>query len=313
MTQGTDARLDHDALLYGSNEQLVTTMAPFLREGVALGHATVAVTSPDKLVLLRDALGADASKVRYIEAADWYVRPAAVLAEYDAVVRELVDGGAPLVRCVAELAFGSTAAEHTSWTRYEAIVNRAFERLPMWVVCLYDTRALPGQLVDAARRTHPTLWEAGQRRPSARYLDPALLLREIPEPALPVPGEPSMRLRVDRDSNGWRHPVAAAIEELGLAAGRAEEFLIAVGEVVANAMQHGDGTARLTLWESRDAVVCEVHNDGRDVDDPFAGYLPPGSDGTDEATGLWIARQLSDALAIDSGADGTSVRLAVTR
>jgi anti-sigma regulatory factor (Ser/Thr protein kinase) len=217
------------------------------------------------------------------------------------------------VRVVGELLFGSRPGEQASWTRYEAIVNRAFEHLPMWVVCLYDTRALSGQLIEDARRTHPTVWEAGHRRRSASYVDPAVLLRQIPEPALPVTGRPRIRLPIDASSSGWRRPVAAAIAAHDLPAGRAEEFLIAVSEVVANALQHGPGRAQLTLWPTGDGVVCEVHNDGRGVDDPFAGYLPPGSDGAAWGMGLWVARQLSDALVIQSGPDGTSVRLAIGR
>jgi hypothetical protein len=150
-----------------------------------ISRASWTMTPFCNLALLRDGLGADAAQVRYIEAADWYVRPAAVIAEYDAVVQGLTDGGAPHVRAVAELSFGSTAGEHATWTRYEAIVNRAFKRLPMWVVCLYDTRALPEQLVEAVRRTHPTVWDDGRRRQSASYVDPAVLLRQIPEPSPP--------------------------------------------------------------------------------------------------------------------------------
>jgi anti-sigma regulatory factor (Ser/Thr protein kinase) len=307
------ARLEHDVLFFGSDEQLVMATAPFLREGLAQGHAAVAITTPGKLGLLRDGLGADAARVRFLEAGRWYVRPAAVIAEYDAVVRGLVEGGAPRVRVVGELPFGSTPGEHASWTRYEAIVNQAFKRLPLWVLCLYDTRALSERLIEDARRTHPTVREAGRRRPSADYVDPAVLLRQIPEPGLPVVGRPSVQLGIEGDSTGWRRPVAAAIAAHDLPAGRAEEFLIAVSEVVANAMRHGHGRARLRLWPTDGGVVCEVHDDGPGVDDPFAGYLPPGGDDATPGMGLWIARQLSDALAIRSGPGGTTVRLAIGR
>ena len=310
---GLGARLEHDVLFYGSDEQLMAATAPFLREGLARGHAAIAITTPGKLGLLRDGLGADAARVRFLEAGGWYVRPAAVIAEYDAVVRELVDGGTPQVRVVGELPFGPTPGEHASWTRYEAIVNQALKRLPLWVLCLYDTRALPGRLIEDAGRTHPTVWEAGRRRPSADYLDPAVLLRQVPEPGLPVVGRPSLQLAIEDGPAGWRRPVAAAIAAHDVPAGRAEDFLIAVSEVVANAVRHGHGRARLRLWPTGGGVVCEVHDDGPGLDDPFAGYLPPGGDTATSGMGLWIARQLSDAIAIRSGPDGTTVRLAIGR
>jgi anti-sigma regulatory factor (Ser/Thr protein kinase) len=312
MAELAGAQLEHDAFLYGSDEQLVTAMVPFLREGLTRGDAAAAVTTPGNLALLRDRLGADAH-VSYVEAADWYVRPAAAIAQFDAAIRELIDGGAPHLRVVGELPFGSTAGEHASWNRYEAIVNEAFKRAPLWVVCLYDTRALPEQLIEAARRTHPTLFETRRRRQSVDYVEPAVLLGQIPEPGIPVAGPPRLQLRIDGDPRGWRHSLAGAVEAEALPRGRAEEFLIAVGEVVANALGHGHGLAELTLWSTNDGVVCAVHDDGPGVDDPFAGYLPPGNDDAAQGMGLWVARQLSDSLAIQSGADGTTVRLGIGR
>lgn len=312
MAELAGAQLEHDAFLYGSDEQLVTAMVPFLQEGLTRGDAAAAVTTPGNLALLRDRLGADAH-VSYVEAADWYVRPAAAIAQFDAAIRELIDGGAPHLRVVGELPFGSTLGEHASWNRYEAIVNEAFKRAPLWVVCLYDTRALPEQLIEAARRTHPTLFEARRRRQSADYVEPAVLLGQIPEPGIPVAGPPRLQLRIDGDPRGWRHSLAGAVEAEALPRGRAEEFLIAVGELVANALGHGHGLAELTLWSTNDGVVCAVHDDGPGVDDPFAGYLPPGNDDAAQGMGLWVARQLSDSLAIQSGADGTTVRLGIGR
>ena len=312
MAELAGAQLEHDAFLYGSDEQLVTAMVPFLQEGLTRGDAAAAVTTPGNLALLRDRLGADAH-VGYVEAADWYVRPAAAIAQFDAAIRELIDGGAPHLRVVGELPFGSTLGEHASWNRYEAIVNEAFKRAPLWVVCLYDTRALPEQLIEAARRTHPTLFEARRRRQSADYVEPAVLLGQIPEPGIPVAGPPRLQLRIDGDPRGWRHSLAGAVEAEALPRRRAEEFLIAVGEVVANALGHGHGLAELTLWSTNDGVVCAVHDDGPGLDDPFAGYLPPGNDDAAQGMGLWVARQLSDSLAIQSGADGTTVRLGIGR
>ena len=312
MAELAGAQLEHDAFLYGSDEQLVTSIVPFLQEGLTRGDAAAAVTTPGNLALLRDRLGADAH-VSYVEAADWYVRPAAAIAQFDAAIRELIDGGAPHLRVVGELPFGSTAGEHASWNRYEAIVNEAFKRAPLWVVCLYDTRALPEQLIEAARRTHPTLFETRRRRQSVDYVEPAVLLGQIPEPSVPVAGPPRLQLRIDGDPRGWRRSLAGAVEAEDLPRGRAEEFLIAVGEVVANALGHGHGLAELTLWSTNDGVVCAVHDDGPGVDDPFAGYLPPGNDDAAQGMGLWVARQLSDSLAIQSGADGTTVRLGIGR
>jgi anti-sigma regulatory factor (Ser/Thr protein kinase) len=202
-----------------------------------------------------------------------------------------------------------------TWTRYEAILNKAFERSHLWAVCPYDTRTLPHRVVQDAYRTHPTVWKAGRRTPSPGFVDPATLLRELPE-SIKIPvGEPNLRLPITGGSpDRWRHPVAAVVADSGLPADRVHEFLIAITEVAANALRYGGDQARLALWVTNDGIVCEVRDDGPGLDDPFAGYIPPtGDDDTPRGSGLWIARQLCDTLAIELGPRGTTVRLMVGR
>jgi MEDS: MEthanogen/methylotroph, DcmR Sensory domain len=135
--------LKHDAFMYGSDEELVEAMVPFVREGLAQGHAVLAIVSPGNIDQLRAALGSDASRVHWFDRAAFYVPPAVAIADLDAVIWELTSAGVPLVRLLDELPFGSTSDEQAAWTRYEAIVNRVFDRSPLWAVCLYDTRILP--------------------------------------------------------------------------------------------------------------------------------------------------------------------------
>jgi anti-sigma regulatory factor (Ser/Thr protein kinase) len=182
----------------------------------------------------------------------------------------------------------------------------------MWIVCLYDTRARSKQLIGDAQLTHPAVWDANRRQVNRRYVEPGVLLDQLPEPALTVAGQPSVRVSVDDDPHVWWRPVAAAIVD-GLPAERVDEFLIAVHEVVINPMQHGSGPVQLGLWTTADRVVCEVRDgDGGGLGDLFAGYLPPGGDAA-RGMGLWVARQLTDALAIQSSPSGTTVRLVVLR
>ena len=241
------------------------------------------------------------------------MQPAAAIAGGDTLARELIEGGASRLRVVGEPPFGPSPASRVPWTRYEAIVSRVFRRLPIRFLCLYDLRTLPEQVVGDAYRTHPTVWEADRRQASPGYVEPEVLLRQLREPDLAVVGDPSLRLAIGPEPNGWRRQVAAALTSLALPAGRAEEFLIAVSEVAANALRHGGGRARLALWVMADRAVCEVRDRGHGMDDPFAGYLPPGGEEA-PGMGLWVARQLSDDLTIRSGpGGGTTVRLAIGR
>jgi hypothetical protein len=52
----------------------------------------------------------------------------------------------------------------------EALLNVAFAGSPPWsLLCPYDTEALPPDVIDEARRTHPVVVEDGTRRESASY------------------------------------------------------------------------------------------------------------------------------------------------
>jgi anti-sigma regulatory factor (Ser/Thr protein kinase) len=319
MPNVTNQRLEHDLFPFGTDTELVRGIVPFLREGVAAGQPAIIVATPADAALLREGLGPDADRVLVIDSDAWYLRPAATIADYDSVLRELTNGGGAQVRLAGQLPQRMTPGERLSWTRYESVLNRAFQDRPVWVVCMYDSRVEAQRaMLDDALRTHPTVWKDGARRPSPRFLDPEALLSELPEPTIRPAAGPTLRLRVDRDPDGWRERVAAAGVHGGLRRERVDEFLVAISEVVANAIQHGAPPVELAAWVTPGEIVCEVGDHGGGTIGPLAGYLPPGSDATAtgdgplRGMGLWIARQLSDTLAVRSGRDGTTVRLGVS-
>jgi anti-sigma regulatory factor (Ser/Thr protein kinase) len=318
MPNVSSQHLEHDLLPFGTDSELVDWIVPFVADGLSQDEPTIIITTAANLDLLREGLDTDANRVYLIDSDAWYVRPAAAIADYDSALRELTAGGASSVRLAGQLPQRLTEQEQVSWTRYESVLNRAFERLPLWAVCMYDWRvAAQRAMLEDARRTHPTVWEAGARRPSRRFLAPDALLSELPEPSSRPEGAPAVRLPIDRDPHGWRSAVAAAGSGSGLPPERVDEFLVAISEVAANAIRHGSAPVQLSAWVMPGEIVCEVRDHGGGPIDPLAGYLPPGGDGAPRGEGLargmglWIARQLSDTLAIRSERDGTTVRLAV--
>jgi hypothetical protein len=84
--------------------------------------------------------------------------------------------------------------------------------------------------------------------------------------------------------------VAAAIAGSGLPADRVQEFLIAIAEVVANALKHGGDPARLALWVTGDGSSARSTTPDPALRAPLAGSLPPRSAKPSRGTGLWIAR-----------------------
>jgi anti-sigma regulatory factor (Ser/Thr protein kinase) len=302
---------EHDALIYGSDEALVETLVPWLKEGHANGDGSVVATTAAHIAQFRDALGADGDSVSFIAADTLYVQPVQTIAAWQRLLVDAAAAGIAYTRMVGEVAFGTTPDVQTSWTRYESALNAVFELSPAWIVCPYDSRVLPPGVIDQASRTHPTVWNS-TRHKSDRYEAPARLLREIVEPGRAVTGSPDVELGIDDGMGDVRDLVRTAGARAGLERARVEELVLAVSELAGNTVRHAGGGGRVALWITSEGVVCEVTDRGGGLHDPLAGLVPPKPSAS-AGMGLWIARQLSDSLAIGGGDDGTTVRIAVDR
>src|SRR5436305_2753867 len=105
--------------------------------------------------LLRESLGPDQRSVVFFDADEWYRTPGSALAAWRAEL-DAHPGEEP-VRAVGEVTFAGDAGAVARWTRYESLLNRAFANRTAWIVCPYDVRKLPEQVIADARRTHPSV------------------------------------------------------------------------------------------------------------------------------------------------------------
>jgi anti-anti-sigma factor len=147
-------------------------------------------------------------------------------------------------------------------------------------------------------------------------------------PATPEPPDaraPILDQAFDADSlYALRAAVAAHGSQAGLSPGRADDLVIAVHELAANAVRHGAGHGRLRLWKAGHALFCEVSDDGVPPPDGD-GERPPGAGGESEADhdpaaqwraepghGLSLVRQIADQTSLTSGPDGTLATVSFT-
>jgi transcriptional regulator with XRE-family HTH domain len=171
---GARPMLEHHALLHASDDEFVQRAGPFLAEGVERSEATLAVTTPARIELLRDRLGAGASEVAFSEARSWYTTPTAALAAYREFIDEKLGSGAGWVRILGEPVWsGRSDAEVALWARYESLLNLEFAALPVTVACPYDTAALPPGIVRQAHATHRHTCADGDIAPSPDYVEPS--------------------------------------------------------------------------------------------------------------------------------------------
>jgi transcriptional regulator with XRE-family HTH domain len=165
--------LQHQALVYRSDEEFLSAVIPFLSGGIERSETALLVASQANLKLVRDALGGHAQPVEYADASSWYTSPLEALRRYRAYLDERIAAGATWVRIVGEPGWaGRSNAEIQAWTRYESIVNLSFAPAPATIICPYDARALPPSIVADAHRTHPNLAHAEGADASRDYLHP---------------------------------------------------------------------------------------------------------------------------------------------
>lgn len=301
--------LAHDALVFETDEMFVDTLVPFLRDGLEAGAPVAVASTAAHLDLLRGALGPEAADVRFFVDDDWYVRPAMTVHGWHRELRRRPTGSGSVARFVGEVKFGDDPSGRRSWTRYESALNEAFATAPVWIVCPYDVRRLPRDVVEDASRTHPTVWEGG-RAPSAGFEPPEEFLRSTEELPIAVAGSPALSMSVGTTPASCR----AALREIvgaSVSGARIDDLVLAVGELLTNTVVHGGATGTLDVWIRPGEVVAEVRDHGGGIIEPVAGYRPPNP-GDLGGWGLWIVRQLADAVTIDSAPDAvTCVRIAV--
>ncbi|HZD69796.1 MAG TPA: sensor histidine kinase [Actinomycetes bacterium] len=303
--------LVHQACLYCSDEQLLAAAAPFAEEGLARGEPVLIVTTSANLALLRHAVGDRAHRLDYAETAYLGRRaPQRVAAFYRYWQRHADSAG--YVRILAEPVWtGRSEQEIVAWKRMESILNVVLSEADIWMVCLYDARvADPGVIADA-RRTHPACLNGRAVEPCADFVDPGAFARACDEVPLPDPPAGAATLRSEGDLSELRRFVAERAAAHGLEGERMWMLVAAVNEAAAYLLAEGSGAVTVRTWDWSGDLVYDLHDRGARVTDPFLGFRPPRPGRPEPAAddGLWLARQVCDALEVRSTDGGSTLRL----
>lgn len=299
----------HQALRYRSDDQFLDAVAAFVRDGLDAGDRVLVVVDRRSIPRLGRALGSRFEGVECHASQDWYDYPSRTLGRYHAYCERR--GADRRVRVVGEPVWqGRSALETREWMRYESLVNVAFADSRHWILCPYDVRALPENVVRSAARTHPELVQ--EPREAVEYTDPAVFSAECDEHGLArLPGgADGIRFTRGRTA-AVRRALAVYARRLGLPEQRAYDLVAAVHETVLNAVRYGGGHGVVRLHCDRDHVICEISDAGAYTPvarPPFPGHLPPGP-GAATGHGMWLVRQLSDLVDDDLDAAGSVVRL----
>ena len=266
----------HRALFYEEPSGFVDGVSAFALEGLRAGDHVLAAMTGEKRRWIEDELGDDAAEVEFRDAGALYERHGVMFRELLGLLAGHRTSGRGTLRVVAEQALElRQPAEVRDYMRYEAAANVAYDGHDVSVLCPYDAARLPAELLEATLETHPAIHEAGGTRRNERFVDPRTFLRRRGEiPVAPVGVVPHRVEHLD-DVAVLRATVAARGRAAGLNRPAVEELALAVGEVVTNALVHGQSPRRVWSYVAADRFVCQVEDSGPGIRDPLVGYLSP--------------------------------------
>lgn len=217
------------------------------------------------------------------------------------------------VRLLAEVDQSADPRAVREFACYESAANLMSPASPLAVLCVYDTRHVPPDLVSLAPRLHPLVVDGTGRRRSDEYADPRDLVRSLPLPREPLQDRPPLLAIDDAPAlAGLRHALGAELTRAVPDREQREDLHLGLSEMAANAFRHGAPPVSARMWTSPTRLVCTISDAGRGVD-PLAGYWPAhGQDLGRGGMGLWLARKLFDHVDLTRDGGRTVVRLATS-
>lgn len=293
----------HAAGFYRSPAEYVESLGAFIRASVRRDqHVMVAVPTPN-LLLLSQHLGALAHRVSFTDMTALGRNPGRIIPAIQSFAN--AHAGRPVCYVGEPVWRSRTEAERGEVRRHEALLNVAFARQQVSVLCPYDA-GLGADVLAEAEQTHPALLQSGRLAQSTAFTD--MSLAELADGELPEPPAAGVEALAYRDDPGAaRAFVRDRARAAGLPEARITDLVIAVGELAANTLKHTTGTGSVGVWATAAEVICEVR-DGGHIDDVMAGRRYPAPD-AGRGHGLWVVHQVCDLVEMRTGGSGTTFRL----
>ena len=292
-------------MLYRGPDELVKRAAALVRGARAAGEPILVMLASDTIESVRSALDGAAEHALFVDVGELGRNPSRIIPAWASFLQEHAASGIP-VRAIGETIWaGRTVDEVVEAQRCERLLDLAFAAADAWIVCPYDTSALPADVIDEARRAHPLLSTGAIARPGggASHSDGF-------GSGAPLPTVPRRARSIDFDRRSLatvRRWVEASARAGGLNPQRSSDLVLAANEVAANCIRHGGAGGRVMCWSQDGRLNVEVRGAGR-IDNPLAGMQRPDP-GREGGSGLWLANQLCDLVQVRVVTDGSAIRL----
>jgi anti-sigma regulatory factor (Ser/Thr protein kinase) len=106
-----------------------------------------------------------------------------------------------------------------------------------------------------------------------------------------------------------RHQVERQARGVGLSDIRLYKLVVAVNEIITNAVHHGGGSGHLRLWRDSENLHCEVVDQGPGIPGGRVNGHNRPEPGTIGGWGLWLTREICDEVDVVTDSTGTRVHL----
>jgi anti-sigma regulatory factor (Ser/Thr protein kinase) len=305
----------HVGHVMSQDEDVATIVAPYLRQALSTGEPVV-IASPDPVATAL-ARALDSADVQVVPAEPLDQRPPTALAAICQLIDRDLPGNGHRLHLVSGP--GRQHGDWSTWAQTEALLNHVLAARPVDHLCLMASAGTAdGPDTDAvARATHPWLLTDEGTVANPDYRPPADLLREVQRAGVPDPleaTEPTFAVVDLDDMRALRRALTRVLADSALSPDAAQDFVLAIDEVTANAAEHGVPPVDVKLWCTPERLLCAVTDRGTAFDDPLIGYGPAHGDMAVGGMGLWLARRSVDSLTAapaDESGDGCTVRLVV--
>jgi len=300
--------LDHLAYLYEDERDYLACLCDFVQAGQDNAEPVFVAVPGRRVAQLHERLGAESPLLRYGAMTETGRNPARLIPELYAFVAE---HPGQRVRYIGESSWpGRSDAELCEAARHEALLNLAFAKASVSIMCPYDVRGLAADVVGRVQRTHPAILQAGQTQAATGYAGQGVVPAECDDP-LSAPPADAQILGYETSLRQVRDLVTSHGTALGMAADQIMNLVIAAGEITANTLRHTGAGGTFWVWHTGEEIICQVQDQGW-ITDPLAGRQRHSPE--DSGHGLWVVNQVCDLVEIrTSQAGGTIIRLHMRR
>jgi hypothetical protein len=255
----------HEAFLWRNPDDYASVLGPFVEDGLAAGEAVMVAVVRRHANWLRESLGTQARKVKFVDMAKLGRNPARIIPAWQVVIST-----ATAVLHVDKELMGRRRLRKFLNASYMRRCQRGSDPRFRLLICPYDLRAPDLSVIKEAHRSHPAVMDGDSYQGNSQYGGrahvEAMFSSDLPE----LDGKPAeytfARESVDRVFN----IVTLEAYGAGLWSDKVTDLAATTRRLASCSVRRGAMEGTIRMWDAPHALICEV-SDNTMIDDVLAG------------------------------------------